>query len=310
MRNDNEPGRTMPHNNAEYAKHWIAYLQKKNAVLSIVWPILLIISVLLLVAALYFFQREQSALKRSQELNQLVDEMQAKRAELVQNLRTLEAENGAMSQEIELLRTVKKSLEEQKEAANARQDLTRNMADTLKETVNGIEAENAVMKDALAEAKKMLIKQEKDNAHKMLALKTQHSKSTQISMKALADRKIAYRALVQRQNEMQDEIERLAGVVNRQDIKLAEAAKTRSRLQVELQSYRQQVEKLEQTNDQLNQELIAQTEPVPEGANVSAPELNDGLDEIRAPVVTNKAAKKSPARDPAAAFDFDSIATE
>lgn len=329
MRDDKESGQTMLHNNPEYAKHWIEFLQKKNAVLNIVWPLLLIMSVLLLLASFYFFQNAENYSEQNDASNAVIVDLQAQMDELLEKLDSLESEKQSMAQQIKRLQTVKNNLEQQKGDSIERLDLSSKVTETLQETLRVLEDEKATMVDALKAAKAMLLKQEKNYSEQIANLQAQHSQSQQLSTKALSDRKTAYNALVKRQHEMQSEMDRLAAIVRKQSAELEAGVQSRSRMQFQLKEYKQRVATLQQEKavaDQQNQKAKPSIEtPAVKPGDTAASDksgtvINDGLDEIRAPVVkkekppvNNRAASSPKAavdNEDAAVFDFESIVTE
>jgi chromosome segregation ATPase len=300
--------------NTEYASQWIDYLKKKNAVLNIIWPIFMCLTVLCAISTFYFFQLSEST--KQQTLTVLSNLKDSK-----ESYKLLEKAHQKSKQDnIAFLSDAKNELEKQKGDSVSQLDLSSQIVETLKEKIAVLETEKTLITEALYKAKLLLGQNDKDNqaAHKNLVVKTKaHNKERFTMKKKLIDKEVAFKALMSRQKEMQAEMNRLADVVDQQKFEISRAAAKYNTAQVALNTSDLKITNLENKYAELEESIKLAVEPISNASadteasvaenNVSL-QYGDGLEEIRAPVVKASSSKIKTNTD--ATFDYDRISLD
>lgn len=318
--NTNDPMNSLA-TNTEYASQWIAYLKKKNLILTIVWPLLLCSTIAFGIAGFYFYQLShstnlaltstQAKLENGEQVNQAI------KAELelsVQN--TLELEEN-----ISLLSTAKLALEEQKGDSVSQLDLSGQIVKALKEKIIALEAEKELAAAALNKTRSLVaLKEEQTQSteQKMATTVEAHNKERFAIQKKYRDGQVAFKALMSRQKEMRDEMNRLADLVERQKRNLNQQSLEKNELKSALTLSENNVKALEIEYKALEDSLKLAVQPINTAVKAAESRVeptlkqntNDGLEEIRAPkpVVEKSASKKKSSAK--ATFDYDQISLE
>lgn len=284
--------------NTEYASQWIEYLKKKNAVLNIIWPIFMCLTVLCAISTFYFFQLSENT--KQQALTALANLQDSKESYelLEETLKQSKQENMAF------LSDAKTELEQQKGDSVSQLDLSGQIVEALKEKVTVLETKNTLVTATLNKAKSLLVQREKERF---------------TMAKKLKDRQLAFKALMSRQKETQTEMHRLADIVDQQKLEISSAKTKYDIAQIALNISESKIASLENQYDELKGSMALAIEPISNATgkadtNTSAAEsdvpiqYSDGLEEIRAPVVKTSNSKKKTNTD--ATFDYDQISLD
>jgi len=317
--------------NADYASQWIEYLKKKNTILNIIWPLLLVSTILCAVAVFYFFQLSQSSDQRHKLVGQKILNVQSELKISQGKTKSIEAEllksqleKKSLQEDMSLLVTAKTTLEQQKGDSVSQLDLSSQIVATLKENVSALISEKELVMTSLNKAKTLLLMQAKNNQIELDDFASQSKENAKARFnlqKKLNDRKVAFEALMNRQKEMQVEMNRLADLVQKQQSDMDADSKDKKAIEKKLQESQAAVETLQNEYSVLQKNLKLVVAPIsapsakakPKPA-VSAAEnkvsANDGLDEIRAPVTVKKPKAKNNKSNSGAAFDFNQISLD
>ena len=313
--------------NTEYASQWIEYLKKKNAVLSIVWPIFMCSTIICAISTFYFFQLSENtklqtstALSKLQATKENNDVIEAK-------LKQSEKVNIKLEESIALLGDAKTTLEQQNGDSVSQLDLSGQIIETLKLKISALKTENTLTVSALNKAKSLLTKKEIENSSAEKSLETKintHNKERFTMRKTIKDGQVAFKALMSRQKEMRVEMNRLADVVDQQQQEINAVIESKNKVQTKLQASELKISVLEKDYNTLESSLKLAVDPISmtpkklevqsptvssqSAANSSAVHSSDGLEEIRAPIV--KSLKTGKRSNTSANYDYDQISLD
>jgi len=309
--------------NENYAKQWISFLQKRNRVLSIVWPILLILLIAATTSALYLFQKSQVLTGQNEtlqrELNAASEDLAKQQAEIEKAIKS----RNLLAEEAEVLR---QNLSETEGETQRRLQMSEQLVETLKTQLQALKDENNSLGVAVDDVKAQFSNIVEGQKNQLASLKNKYEQERQALAENIANRKQAYDALVERQRETREEMERLANLV-------AERKQERSSLSRQNEQLRDQLVLVQKENNVLQAELVAlqkklsqlvapiadsNPEPIASVAQGNAPPSNDGAPQInqsetdasRKQVVSQQKEDKAEASSAPAPFDFDSIAID
>ena len=293
---------TPPSKSSDYAEEWIRFLKRRNAVLTVVWSLLLVLSIALLVAGLYFYQQQQL----EQEKNLRVEaQWQEAQASLVE----WQKKHDVLQQQINTLQEERRNLEQVAGQNDSRLDITSKMVDNLKQQIAELEAENASHIEALDKARELIRRQQDEAAATAQSLQDELGKRDA----DLQERSGAYTALVNRNKEHQREMDRMSAQLNEKHEVIDRLTRERDIAQKALRSVQADHEKLQR-------EFKAMVAPVGAAANAPAPASSKtpmpsgAFDPIVKPKpVEQKAPASGQDKKPAAksdAFDYDEISID
>ena len=305
--NINEPSEGLDVN-TEYATQWIEYLKKKNTVLTFVWPVLLCTTIAFSITSLYFFQQMSAttiALDASKETNTAIQ------GELELN----NQKNEMLSAKIKELNDTKNTLEQQKGDSASQLGLSGQMVDALTEKNEALEIENALITTALTQSKILLEKNNKRNQSTEKTLETKikaHNKERFILEKKYRDGQVAFKALMSRQKEMRQEMNRLADLVDDQKNEIKMLVLAKNKTQAALNAANIKNSELEAKYKSLDESLRLAVEPISKPENKKNQTIDtlesDGLEEIRAPI--KEASPKNQESKTSETYDFDQISID
>ena len=312
--------------NTDYASQWIDYLKKKNAILNVIWPLLLVTTICASLAAFYFFQLSSSANVKHQKTSQQIQNTQSELKMLQGVHHTLKEahlsaleNNTQLEEKLALLLAAKTQLELQKGDSVSQLDLSSQIVGTLKQKLAALNEEKTLMRVALMDAKALLLKQEKNYQSKFDILNAQTEESAKarfVSMKKLKDRKIAFKALMNRQKEIQVEMIRLADVVSQQKVDITKGQAQKEVVQQQLKVSQANLVSLQGDYKALQDSMKLAVAPINSKTQAAPkPKIalngnNDGLDEIRVLVKAKKVETKKQKSKGNTGFDFDQISLE
>lgn len=297
---------THPNTNAElnnnYADEWIRFLKRRNALLTVVWSLLLVLSIGLLVAGLYFYQQKQLELEKNLRLEAQWQEAQA-------GLVEWQRKHDALQQQVHTLQDERRNLEQMAGQNDSRLDLTSKMVDNLKQQIAALETENATHIDALEKAREMIRLQQDEAATAAQGLQEELSKREA----DLQERSGAYTALVNRNKDVQRELDRMSAQLNEKHQVIDRLTRERDISQQALRTTQANLEKLQR-------EFKAMVTPVGPAASSGssaaskAPAPTGALDPIVKPkpvVPQNKPGSTgTTSGKEAGAFDYDEISID
>lgn len=303
--------------NPEIAQQWIDYLQKKNAVLTMVWSIMLVIIIALSFASFYFYHHYQGSLKSDQirlnELSELTEERDGWRVKAF----AFEKNTVELAQELELVQAVKHGLEQQKSKTSGLLSEKNRLADAMKLQVTQLEKDNLELTQQILLSQKAFAEYKQASQQQIVSLKGKFGQQTQ----ALNDRKGAFEALAKRQKESQKEMERLSGLLAKEQTALLKLRKQRDALTKSLKTTQQQLATAEQEYQSLERKFEFAIAPISSNKDknklreTAAGKLtkNDAASlKVSEPVVKKdlKTEVKKSGGSASTAFDFQTIAID
>jgi len=316
----------VPDHNTDYASQWIDYLKKKNTVLNIIWPLLLVTTICASLAAFYFFQLSSNAntmhKKSSQQVQNTQSELETLQGahQALNEAHHLALENNTqLEDKLALILAAKTQLELQKGDSVSQLDLSSQIVDTLKEKLSALNEEKTLMLVALKEAKALLLNQEKNYQSKFDNLNAQTEESAKarfVLTKKLSDRKVAFKALMNRQKEIQVEMMRLADVVTQQNVDINKGLEQKKVVQQKLKDSQANLVNLQGDYKALEDSMKLAVAPInspTQASSRSKAVVNgniDGLDEIKVPVKAKKVETKKQKSKENTAFEFEKIRLE
>lgn len=293
--------------NLDYAQEWITFLKRRNLVLGIIWPILLILVISLSLAAFYFYQLDQTsklnlAIETDKNLSLVatVEQLNLEKLELTSS-------NTDLSTELESLKSAREELSVLNNDSNSKLNITSQMVDNLNQLVSELKNEREDLSVKLEDSLETITQlQNQHQAFIKLSNKEKTDSVTELN-KQIDSRKSAYQALANRQQEMREEMDRLSNLANTKEKQIEKLNKENqtinSRLNDknnEIESYKNKVSILEKNNSELEIKLNALVSPISNSStmkpNLMTPSLNQteaskkitGLEEIKKPAVQNK----------------------
>lgn len=308
--------------NSDYAQEWIAFLRRRNTLLSIVWPILLVLAISTGFAAIYFFQSSQTLQTQLENLSDKHQSLASDKNGLQTELEQLTEKNIQLTAEIDVLRTTQEKLSVQQDDSVSKLNITSQMLENLEQQVAIFKAENAELSDQLNLAKEALATMEDSYKEEILKLNSQKTATLNDLNKQLESRKIAYQALANRQQEMRDEMDRMSNLVASKEKELTKLQNDKKALLADLNEKQKLLQMkeadfaaLQKNYNELDNKLKALVSPI--GASnaktVAKPESQErGAENPKKPVnVTGfeeiKKPKPAPASSNQNSLDYDQI---
>lgn len=297
----------------DYAEEWIRFLKRRNALLTVVWSLLLVLSIALLVAGLYFYQQQQLELEKNLRV-------EAKWQEAQVGLAEWQKKHDALQQQINTLQEERRNLEQVVGQNDSRLDITSKIVDNLKQQIAQLEAENTTHIEALEKARELIRRQQDEAATVAQGLQDELGKRDA----DLQERSSAYMALVNRNKEHQREMDRMSAQLNEKHEVIDRLTRERDMAQKALRSVQADHEKLQR-------EFKAMVAPVGAAANTPAsassktPMPSGAFDPIVKPKPTVNPKPMVPQNKPAgsgnsgssnkeppasSAFDYDEISID
>jgi DNA repair exonuclease SbcCD ATPase subunit/nitrate reductase NapE component len=289
--------------NPDYAQEWIAFLRKRNLLLSVIWPILLVLFIGAGFTSIYYFQSTQAAGLNNQMLDEKIQLLQNDKVSLTQQLDNLQEKHSQLMTELDNLKSVRAALAEQQDDSVSQLQITTQMLENMKQQLVLLKNENTELTDQLGLAKAAL--SEMDANYQAELAKATTLKSSQLSElnKQLESRKTAYQALANRQQEMRDEMDRLSALNTTKDKTIAALNTEKSNLAKQLRQAQQtlksreaEFQALQSGYNELDSKLKALVSPIGVSSSRPAeknnPTLSDtskkpstitGLEEIKKP---------------------------
>lgn len=293
--------------NLDYAQEWITYLKRRNLVLTIIWPMLLILSILASSIAFYYYQLEQasklSLMIEADKKHTLEDEKLTLQSDIVALTKT----NSELKSELETLINAREELSVLNDDSSSKLNITSQMVDNLNKLVAELKNEREELIAKLEDSLETIAQLQ--NQHQQVI--NQKNKETKDSIAGLTEqidsRKSAYQALANRQQEMRDEMNRLNTLVDSKD-KIIEKLKKdnlnlESRLKTsnnEINRYKNKLISAQKEYSELETKLNAIMSPIgstnskkQETSALSTQQTNasrtiTGLEDIKKPPVVRK----------------------
>lgn len=240
--------------NQEIAHQWIDYLKRKNATLTMVWVVLLIVALATSAAAAFFFLK---GLERKEALQ--IEQKNS--SQLMQNISSLEtkiekqvAQSKILMTSLEEAQAELGSLKNYQGEADSQINLSNRLVSVQKQKIASLEKEISLLEEALV-ASETNSKKLQDNAGKhkqrLSALEQMHT-----------SRKTAYDALAKRQVETQEEMQRLAGELNKAQEREASLDARNASLSKELKDIKAKLTLAEKGQLEAQNRLKALTSPI------------------------------------------------
>lgn len=196
-----------------YAQQWIDFLRKRNTVLNILWPALLLSTVIFAVLAFYFYQQSNTSVLGLSLSKQAELAASEKLAEATSSLKALELERDALLSELSDMKESSEKLSAQHSDSELKISASAEIIENLKVQLSLLKAEKETVAQAFDEVRNAMDKGQSLSQALSGENKRLLAENTALS-KTLQDRKTAYLALVKRQREAQGEIDRLADLVS------------------------------------------------------------------------------------------------
>jgi len=303
--------------NLDYAQEWIAFLKRRNLVLTIVWPVLLVLSILSSVMAIYFYQQQQSVSLQLATEVQEKSELQEGNQQLSSQLSSLEALKSNLQAELETLHSAREELSLQNNDSESKLNITSQMVDSLNQLVAELKNERSSLITKLEESDSSLRQLTQEYQDFVANSKKETIKSVSDLNKQISTRKSAYQALANRQQEMREEMDRLSNLVNSKEKQLEKVNKDKIQLQAQLKNktneiatYSNRLSSLQESYSALETKLSAIMSPISQKSKIKKQEGSKsntenmtnltGLEEIKKPI---KPKKEQNSED----YDFNKI---
>jgi len=335
-----------PLQDAVFAQQWITFLRKRNTVLNILWPLLLIVAIVTSLGAFYYYQVGVNTQLNLTLTTSKLDEQRQASADLQMKIEAARIAYERINDENEFLKTDKAQLSAKQNDSVSQLGITSQIVATLKSQVQVFRTENDNLLETIEESKALLIQQQKKNSTQLSDAEDEHTKQTDSLNKQLSARKVAYEALVKRQRGVQGEADRLSDSLRDKNKQLKSVKNNQSKLNNELQLAEQKLQRvnadyksLELRHNQLSKNYKALSEKLqlavsPIGGvttngvttqakvsntiskktsvkSPSAMQMGDGLDAIEKPLTVRPFAKPNRSEHKkssnSAAFDYDKI---
>jgi DNA repair exonuclease SbcCD ATPase subunit len=303
----------------DYAQEWITFLRKRNLLLGIVWPILLVLSIVAGFAAIYFYQATQAAQLNSQILEEKINLAHSEKDQMAQQLARLQENHAQLIIEVENLQNARAELTEQQGDSESQLQITSKMLENMEQQLALLKNENTELQNQLVLAKNTLT--QLDEQYQSELAKAASFKSTQLSElnKQLDSRKTAYQALANRQQEMRDEMDRLSSMVAAKEKTITTLTHEKNALaqqvkqvQQNLQSREKEYQVLQTSYNELDSKLKALVSPIGSGSPKPAQSAKTAPGDVSSkPAVTGLEEIKKPAPKPKnsadSSLDYDQI---
>lgn len=308
--------------NQDYAQEWIAYLKRRNLILTIVWPVLLGLSILASLTAFYYSQQEQSSklnLLLETEKNHILEET---KQNLISEIDSLKSSNIKVNEELESLKNAREELSVLNTNSTSKLNITSQMVDNLNQLVAELKNEKEDLTAQLEDSLEAIIQLKKQHQQYITQASKDKSTSEAELNKQIESRKSAYQALANRQQEMRDDMDRLANLNNSKDkqIELLKKENQHFNLRLseknnEIEKYKNRISVLEKSYAQLELKLNSLVSPISNSqtkkstSSSQATQQTDasrkitGLEEIKKPVKQNNTNNETTNQD----FDHNQI---
>lgn len=308
--------------NSDYAQEWIVFLRRRNTLLSIVWPILLVLAIATGFAAIFYFQSTQAVQLQLDSLTEKHQATEAGNRDLQNEVEQLTDKNLKLIAEIEVLQTTQEKLSVQQDDSVSKLNITSQMLENLEQQLAIFKAENAELTEQLSLAKDALNTLETNYEAELINLSTKNSSTLNDLKKELDSRKTAYQALANRQQEMRDEMDRMRNLVANKEKELSKLQTEKAAQLAELNEMKKRLQlkenefaALQKGYNDLDTKLKALVSPIGVANTKStakeetAGKLNEkslkpgnmtGFEEIKKP-------KPAPASSNQNALDYDQI---
>lgn len=285
----------------DYADEWIRFLKRRNALLTVVWSLLLIISIGLLIVGLYFYQQQQLTLEKNLRV-------EAQWQETQNSLIEWQGKYDAMQKQFNTLQEERRNLEQAAGQNDSRLDITSKMVDNLKEQIATLEAQNANHIDALDKARELIRRQQDESASVTQGLQDELAKRDS----DLQERAGAYTAMVNRNKEVQRELDRMSAQLNEKHEVIDRLTRERDVSQKALRTLQAEQEKLQREF----KAMVTPVGPATKAGSVPSSKTlipNGALDPIVKPkqvAPANKPSRSAKEQPASGAFDYDEISID
>ncbi|MDX1451723.1 MAG: hypothetical protein R3183_04130 [Oleiphilaceae bacterium] len=292
----------------DLAQQWISFLQRRNTVLSIVWPVFLLLAISGMAAAMYFYH-QHSVLVTQQQLKE--QELGAK----AQSIAALEEERDALQTRTQALATELSTLKEnilsEQGLKSEQNKLNQELVATLKRKIAALEEDGRSLEALLVEKQQQVqsLTIENKKLNKSLVSDSREKNEAQ---KALKASQTAFEALSARQRETRQEVDRLASVLTQKEQQLNQSMQARQSLEKQLEERNAALALSQAKVDSLEKRLNSLLTPI-EGTAVAP--SNAEVNRLASSLASDaaKGAGDSEVELQAGdgvSFDYDSIAIE
>tara|TARA_R110001592_G_scaffold354185_1_gene653666 strand:+ start:11853 stop:12830 length:978 start_codon:yes stop_codon:yes gene_type:complete len=312
--------------NLDYAQEWLTYLKRRNAVLTIVWPVLLMFLILASLVAFYYYQLEQTSklsLSIEIEKSQSLEEVQLT---LQSEITSLTTTNTELKTELEGLINSREELSVLNNDSTSKLNITSQMVDNLNQLVIELKNEREDLSTKLEDSLETIAQLQ--NQHEQMI--KQKNKETTDSIaglnKQIDSRKTAYQALANRQEEMRDEMNRLNDLVISKEKIIDKLKKDNQNIETrltnknsEIETYKNKLMSVQKNYSELETKLNAIMSPIgstnfnnQESKNNNTQQTEQsrkitGLEDIKRPAVEKKAIDGSDSQNESQSFNHNQI---
>tara|TARA_R110002049_G_scaffold121270_3_gene276001 strand:+ start:2110 stop:3075 length:966 start_codon:yes stop_codon:yes gene_type:complete len=308
--------------NQDYAQEWLTYLKRRNLILTIIWPVLLVLSILTSLTAFYYSQLEQSSklsLLLETDKNHALEET---KQILISEMQALKSSNLALNEELESLKSAREELSVLNNNSTSKLNITSQMVDNLNQLVAELKNEKADLTAQLEDSLETINQLKKQHQQYITQSNKEKTSSVTELNKQLESRKSAYQALANRQQEMRDDMDRFNNLNNSKDKQIEQLKKESQHFNLRLSEktneiavYKNRISVLEKSYSELELKLnslispIGGTQQSKPAAKTQATQQTDasrkitGLEEIKKPVKQNNSNNESTNQD----FDHNQI---
>jgi len=299
-------------NDTEYAQQWISFLHRRNIILNVIWPVLLFVALGASLGAIYFKQQHEITLQKLHNAEDKIAYDQIEYNYLQSDFETIRSINDELRQEVKVLTEQQVEYSTQ---TDSQQDLTNKIVTNLKEQIDAITSKKIQLMEFVEETKLVLEQERRSSAAEITQNITVFDKQKAQLEKQISSRKVAYKALADRQNETLSEIDRLIGEISKKERQVELIEASNNKLKDNLASSNQEYGYLKTKYQNLEKKMNLMMTPIASSSKAGQPRTlearqfqQDGLDEIIAPVNGKKSSiSNSSKTSTETTFDYDKI---
>lgn len=307
----------------DYAQEWIIFLKRRNFILNLVWPALLVLFIISAIVAGFFYQQSQTMSLNIAIQKQILSKSESDKLTQAETIRRMEQEITSLSNEVKTLNSAREQLSLQQGDSESKLSITSQMLENLEQQVSVLKAENSVLAEQLELAKSTLISTQSDFQLEYQKLSQNHQIKVEALTKQINDRKTAYQALANRQQEMRNDIDRFSSLAMTKDQELSKLKSQTAILNSQLKEKQSvlnardtELKVLQSNYQDTENKLNALISPIgnagsqnrPVKADVSPRNQQDkrmtGFEEITKP---KKAKPSEPTKEEEQSLDFENI---
>ncbi len=292
-------------NELDLARQWIAFLQRRNTILSLVWPLLLVAAIGFAALSLFLYQDLQLKQTESELGGEDRRELLSKIDVLTQQRNEVERKRKLLAEQMQ---TLKSELQSEQGLISEQNQLNADLVATLKRRIKALEEEGRGLEDLLSQKQEevqTLTLQNKKIGTQLTNLQQQDS----LLRGKLQASQTAFDALSARQRETRAEVDRLANLLIAKEQEVAKGIKQYRSLEQVVQKKDEEIQLIQNKVAKLEQRLEALLSPI-SLAPTPVPAMPLESRQTFEPKTATPVEKDTAQATTATTFDYDSIAID